>query len=125
LVGLKVIVVDDDEDTVDMFAVALSACGASVTTATTAVAALELVREIRPNVILSDIAMPDEDGYWLVGAIRELRDDEMRRTPVVAATAYSYEHSRARALAAGFNDHLQKPVDPETLCRTIAKAAGR
>jgi CheY-like chemotaxis protein len=125
LEGLKVLVVDDDEDTVDLFAVALVACGAAVTTAMTAVIALRLANEIRPDVILSDIAMPDGDGYWLLNEIRQLPDETIRHVPIVAATAFGQEHSRARALAAGFKDHLRKPVDPDVLCRTMAMAAGR
>jgi CheY-like chemotaxis protein len=125
LVGLRVIVVDDDEDTVELFATALSACGATVTTATNAADALRLVREVRPDVVLSDIAMARGDGYWLVGEIKRLDDEALCRTPVVAATAFGREHSHERVLKAGFTDHLQKPVDPELLCRTIARAAGR
>ena len=125
LEGLKVLVVDDDQDTVDFFAVALSACGAVVTTATSARIALRLANDVTPDVILSDIAMPDRDGYWLVSEIRRLPDETRRRIPIVAATAFGHEHSRSRALAAGFNEHLQKPVDPEVRCQTVAKAAGR
>jgi len=125
IAGVRVLVVDDDEDTVDLFAAALSACGATVTTATNAADALRLVSEIRPDVVLSDIAMARGDGYWLVGEIKRLDEDALRRIPVVAATAFGREHSHERAVKAGFTDHLQKPVDPEVLCRTIARAAGR
>jgi len=125
LVGLRVLVVDDDQDTVELFAAALAACGAAVTMATTAVDALRLVIETQPHVVLSDIAMPGGDGYWLVGEIRRIPDATISRVPVVAATAYGREHGRGRALASGFVDHLQKPVDPELLCRTVARAAGR
>jgi CheY-like chemotaxis protein len=125
LVGLKVLLVDDDEETVDLFAAVLTTCGAVSTTATTAREALRLASEIRPDVVVSDIAMAGEDGYWLVREIRRLADHVVRRVPVVAATAYGHEHSRARVVAAGFFEHLQKPVDPEVLCRTVATAAGR
>jgi CheY-like chemotaxis protein len=125
LAGLRVLIVDDDESTLEIFAAALSTCGATVTTALAATAALRLVTETRPDVILSDIAMPDEDGYWLVREIRRLPDETIRRLPVLAATAYGREHPRERTLAAGFMDHLQKPIDPEVLCRAVARAAGR
>jgi CheY-like chemotaxis protein len=69
--------------------------------------------------------MPDEDGYWLVDQIRRHADGEIRGVPVLAATAYAREHSRARTLAAGFQDHLQKPLDPAALCRAMARAVGR
>ena len=69
--------------------------------------------------------MVGHDGYWLVGEIRGLDHPSTPPLPVVAATAYGRDHSRARALAAGFTELLAKPIDPELLCQTIAKAAGR
>lgn len=125
LTGLKVVVVDDDDGSLEYFAAALRACGAAVLTASTALDALQLVRQGHPDVVLSDLAMVGHDGYWLVREIRRLRDEAARLVPVVATTAYGWEHSRARALAAGFDEHLQKPVDPVLLCRTVAGAAGR
>jgi len=125
LVGLQVVAVDDDEDSLEYFAAALRACGAAVLTASTAVDALALVRERGPHVVLSDIAMVGQDGYWLVREIRGLAGQDARAVPVVATTAYGREHPRARALAAGFVDLLPKPVDPEVLCLAIARAAGR
>jgi len=125
LVGLSIVVVDDDDGSLDYFAVALRACGATVRTAATATDALALVRERHPNVVLSDIAMSGHDGYWLVREIRALEDEAMSRVPIVAATAFGREHSRQRALEAGFSEHLRKPVDPDVLCRTIGKMAGR
>ena len=125
LVGVNVLVVDDDSSNLDFFAAVLKICGAAVMTASSAVDALALVRERRPDAVLSDIAMVGQDGYWLVREIRGLADEAARAVPVVATTAYGREHSRDRVLAAGFNDFLPKPVDPEVLCRTIAKAVGR
>jgi CheY-like chemotaxis protein len=125
LVGLTIVVVDDDEASRDYFAIALRSCGASVLTASTARDALRLVQEQRPDVVLSDIAMSEHDGYWLASEIRRLAEPAASRVPIVAATAYGREHSRERALAAGFIEHLQKPVDPELLARTIAQAAQR
>jgi len=125
LLGLTVVVVDDDESTLEYFAFALRACGAVVATASTALDGLRLVEAQRPDVVLSDIAMVGYDGYWLVREIRELGARVSLRVPVVATTAYGREHSRDRTLAAGFSEHLAKPVDPEVLCQTIAKAAGR
>jgi CheY-like chemotaxis protein len=122
---LKVLVVDDDEGSLDYFAMALGTTGAAVATASTAVDALSAVQDQRPDVVLTDIAMPGHDGYWLVREIRGLPDPTVRAVPVVATTAYGRVHSRERALAAGFVEHLSKPVEPELLCATIARVAGR
>ena len=125
LSGLKVVVVDDDESSLDYFSMALQAFGAVVTAVSTAADALRVVAERRPDVVLTDLAMMGQDGYWLVREIRGLADETVRTVPVVAATAYGREHSRDRALAAGFTEHLRKPVDPDVLWRTIAEVAGR
>jgi CheY-like chemotaxis protein len=125
LVGIRLLVVDDDEETLELFAAALGACGAEVSTATSATEALRVLETRGADVVVSDIAMPGGDGYWLVREIRRMGDERLSRVPVVAVTAYGREHSPARALAAGFALHLQKPVDPEVLCRTVAALAGR
>jgi CheY-like chemotaxis protein len=123
--GLRVVVVDDDESSADYFSLALRSAGAAVTSRATAAEALSVVVNERPDVVLSDIAMPQHDGYWLLEQIRAHRDASVRSTPVVATTAHGFEHSRERVLAAGFVEHLAKPVDPAILCVTIARVAGR
>lgn len=125
LLGLRVLVIDDDEATLDYFAMALKAAGAAVTTASNATDGLRLAQQHRPDVILTDIAMPDHDGYWLLREIRKLSDATLRAVPVVAATAFGRVHSRETTLAAGFSSHLSKPVEPHDLCVTIAEAGGR
>ena len=125
LTGLQILLVDDDPDILELFTVALTACGGEVTSADNAADGLALAMRNRPHVILSDIAMVGEDGYWLIGRLRQLAGDVLPNVPVIAATAYGREHSRSRVLAAGFTEHLQKPVDPEELCRIVAKVAGR
>ena len=125
LATVKVLVVDDDAASLDYFSFALETCGAVVTVATSAREALEIIPQVSPDVILSDIAMPGEDGYWLLGEIRRHADRGVSGLPVVAATAYGRNHPRERVLAAGFHEHLSKPVDPDLLCRVIAAAAGR
>jgi CheY-like chemotaxis protein len=124
-VGLRVLVVDDDADVLELFAVALTACGAEVTTTDNARDAIALATRTRPHAIVSDIAMVGEDGYWLVRELKRLPPEMLGDVPVVAATAYGREHPRARVLAAGFTEHLQKPIDPEQLCRIVARVAGR
>jgi CheY-like chemotaxis protein len=125
LMGLRILVVDDDPDILELFTMALRACGGEVTAASNANDGLALAVGTRPHVIVSDIAMIGEDGYWLVGHLRQLPPEILPAVPVIAATAYGREHSRTRVLAAGFTEHLQKPVDPEELCRTVARVAGR
>jgi diguanylate cyclase len=124
LKGVRALVVDDDEDNMELFSAALTACGAVVVTASGAEEALRLLSAQRVDVVVSDIAMPGGDGYWLIREVRRLPDARFSSIPLVAVTAFG-QHSRARALAAGFADHLQKPVDPEVLCRAVAKAVGR
>jgi CheY-like chemotaxis protein len=123
--ALRVLVVDDDPDILDLFVTALTACGADVAATDNARDALALAVQVRPHVIVSDIAMVGEDGYWLVRELRSLPADSLPNVPVIAATAYGREHPRPRVLAAGFTEHLEKPIDPERLCRTVAKMAGR
>lgn len=125
LTGLQILVVDDDPDILELFSTALTACGGEVTTTDNASDALALTIRTRPHVIVSDIAMMGEDGYWLIGRLRQFPPEMLPRVPVIAATAYGREHSRARVLAAGFTEHLQKPIDPEELCRAVAKVVGR
>jgi len=125
LVGLRVLVVDDDPDVLELFAVALTACGADVTTVDNARDALALATQMRPHAVVSDIAMVGEDGYWLVREMKRLPAEVIGDIPVIAATAYGHEHPRARVLAAGFAEHLQKPIDPELLCRLVASVTGR
>ena len=125
LLGVTVLVVDDDDASRDYFAMALKAAGALVVTAATAIDALRLLQDRRPDVVLSDIAMPNQDGYWLVNQVRGLADPATRVVPVIATTAYGYTHSRQRALEAGFIDHLPKPVEPDILTAAITRAARR
>ena len=115
------LVVDDDPDVLELFATALTTCGADASAIDNARDAVALAVQGRPHVIVSDISMAGEDGYWLVRELRGLTPS----IPVIAATAYGREHPRARVLAAGFTEHLQKPIDPEALCRLVAKVAGR
>jgi signal transduction histidine kinase/ActR/RegA family two-component response regulator len=119
LQGVQLLVVDDDHDALDMLSLLLLEAGASVRTATSAAEALALLRWIRPDVLLSDLAMPDEDGYSLVRSLRAIERDSGRRTPAVALTAYVRVQDRARAVDAGFDVFVEKPADPEELVAVI------
>ena len=125
MTGLEILVIDDDHDILELFSTALRTCGGEVTATDNASDGLALAIRTRPHVIVSDIAMTGEDGYWFIGRLRQLPSEMLPQVPVIATTAYGREHSRTRVLAAGFTEHLQKPVDPEELCRLVAKVVGR
>jgi len=121
--GLRVLIVDDEADARDIIGEILRRSGAEVTTAATAQEGLQLLGRVRPDVLVSDIAMPDEDGYAFMRCIRQLTPADGGDTPAVALTAYAREEDRARALAAGFRLHLPKPVEPEELVGAVAGLA--
>jgi len=118
--GTQILVVDDDQDALDMLALVLTEAGAAVRTATSATEALALLRWIRPDVMVSDLSMPDEDGYSLIRNLRTIERESGRETPAVALTAYVRVQDRARAQAAGFNVFVEKPVDPQELIAVLA-----
>ena len=122
--GLRVLVVDDDSDTLDMLTLFLRRAGAEVALAPTAAAALETLERFRPDVLVADIGMPDVDGYELVRRLRALPPERGGLTPAVALTAYAGEADRARALRAGFQAHLTKPVEPDALIAAVTDLAG-
>jgi signal transduction histidine kinase/CheY-like chemotaxis protein len=118
--GVRVLVVDDDGEGLALAEAILVRAGAQVRTCTSAADGVDGVRTWRPDVVISDIEMPREDGYSLIGRIRALTPDEGGLTPAVALTAYGRPQDRVRALAAGFNMHLPKPVDPGELTTIVA-----
>jgi PAS domain S-box-containing protein len=121
--GLRVLVVDDAPDDLALFAAVIAGEGASVETAPSAARALEVASTFEPHLIVSDIAMPEEDGYALLARIRADADLAVRNAPAIAVTAHARSDDRERALAAGFNGYLSKPVDPEALVRALADSA--
>ena len=122
LEGIRVLVVDDEPDALDLVARVLRRCHADVTVAASAAAALDVVQKSRPDVLLSDIAMPGEDGYELIRKIRQL-DPPDRPLPAAALTAFARSEDRRRALNAGFQMHLAKPVEPGELTAAVADLA--
>jgi PAS domain S-box-containing protein len=119
LEGLRVLVVDDEPDARELLSVLLARNGAAVDVADSAAQAREILSSTQPHVLLSDIGMPDEDGYDLMRSVRALPGEQGGTTPAIALTAYTRAEDRRRAFAAGFNDHLPKPVDPQALVRLI------
>jgi hypothetical protein len=103
----------------------LMGAGATVRTCRSAPAALEIVSQWRPDVLVSDIEMPGEDGYSLIHKVRALDADRGGNTPAVALTAYGRTQDRTRSLSVGYNMHVPKPVDPGELTAIIASLAGR
>jgi signal transduction histidine kinase/ActR/RegA family two-component response regulator len=125
LTGVRVLVVDDEPDARELFARTLSECGAHALTAASAAEALAAIERERPDVLLADIGMPGEDGYALIGKVRMLPPDRGGRTPAAALTAYAHAEDLTRALRAGFQIHLPKPVKSAELVNVIANLAGR
>ncbi len=123
--GLRVVVVEDEADTRDLLATMLSRQGAAVDTAPSAADGFEAVRRRPPDVLVCDIGMAGEDGYSLLSRVRALPSGEGGAVPAVALTAYARAEDRRRALDAGYQVHLAKPVDPDELIRTVARMAGR
>ncbi len=121
--GTRVLVVDDEPDTRELLAQVLQTRGAHVVIAGSAREALAALDAETFDVLVSDIAMPDEDGYALMRHIRLRPHESGGAIPGVALTAYTREEDRVRALAAGFNVHLGKPVEPEVLLATVARLA--
>jgi signal transduction histidine kinase len=123
--GVRVLVVDDNREALDLAVAILAGAGALVRVATSAPEAFETLRAWRPDVLVSDIEMPDEDGYALIRKVRALDDADGRRTPAVALTAYGRTEDRAASLTAGYNMHVPKPVDPGEFTAIVASVAGR
>jgi CheY-like chemotaxis protein len=120
LIGVHVLVVDDDPDARDLFRTVLEYCGALVTVVPTALDALAILDRVTPDAILTDVAMPNHDGYWLAEAVRKLPAERGGAIPMVAITAHGERHGPERTLSAGFQAHLRKPLDPWELCRSLA-----
>ena len=122
LSNLVVLVVDDDPDSRDLLHRLLSDCGATVTAAASAAEALAATNNQRPDLLISDIGMPEVDGYQL---LRSLRAGSDVRFPAIALTAFARSEDRTRALLAGFVAHVSKPVEPAELIATVAAVSGR
>jgi signal transduction histidine kinase/ActR/RegA family two-component response regulator len=123
--GLKVIVVDDEPDGRDLLETMLHSFGAEVRTAPDSSSGLAAVRVWRPDVVLSDIGMPGEDGYSFIRRLRALPAEEGGMTPAAALTAYGGPDDRLRTIAAGYQQHVTKPVMPEQLAAVVAALGAR
>ncbi|MBD1933362.1 MULTISPECIES: hybrid sensor histidine kinase/response regulator [Cyanophyceae] len=122
--GLRVLIVDDEADARDLLSTMLAEYGAEVTAVPSVSVALETLQRLKPDVLVSDIGMPEENGYSLIRKIRAL-DTASKNIPAVALTAYARAEDRTQALLSGFQLHVPKPVDPAELAAVIANLAGR
>ncbi|HTQ05119.1 MAG TPA: PAS domain S-box protein [Polyangiaceae bacterium] len=121
--GLRILVVDDDRDAREMLEEALVDAGASVRSADSASQALDFVRSFRPHVIVSDVGMPDEDGYAFMRHVRELGARQGGDVPSIALTGYARHGDKTLAIAAGFTAHVAKPVVPAELVELVVSLA--
>ncbi|MFM7424697.1 MAG: ATP-binding protein, partial [Elainella sp.] len=120
LSGLKILIVDDEPDARDLAAFVLQQQGAEVATAASAHEALLLLPQLRPDMLLSDIGMPEMDGYMLIQQVRRLAPEHGGQIPAIALTAYAGDTNQQQVLAAGFQKHLSKPIEPEGLVQAVA-----
>ncbi|HSS18638.1 MAG TPA: CHASE domain-containing protein [Pyrinomonadaceae bacterium] len=121
LSGLRLLLVDDDRDTLDLLSAALTQRSAEVTAVSSAADALASIKNFRPDVLISDIAMPGEDGYQLIQTVLAL--NVVPPIPTIAITAYAKEEDKERALAAGFQRYLAKPVELGEFISAVAELA--
>jgi len=124
LSGMKVLLVEDEEDTREYVRNLLEQCAANVTVAASAADAMKCLEHECPDLLLSDIGMPDEDGYSLIRRVRALPGECGGRVPAVALTAYARSEDRTRAMLAGFQNHVPKPIVPNELLAVLASFRG-
>ncbi|KAB8332952.1 PAS domain S-box protein [Scytonema tolypothrichoides VB-61278] len=125
LAGIQVLVVDDETDARDLLTIVLQGVGATVTAVGSVSEALNIIELFPPDVIVSDIGMPEENGYSLVQKLRNLETKIGKHIPTAAVTAYARAEDRRQALLAGFEIHLPKPVEPAELIAVVGNLAGR
>jgi PAS domain S-box-containing protein len=123
LSGLRILVVDDEQDTRELMVFIIQQSGANVTAVASASEALEVLKQSQPDVLVSDIAMPEINGYMLIRQVRTWSPEQGGQIPAIALTAYAGEINEQQALLAGFQKHLSKPVEPDELVQAIANLA--
>jgi CheY-like chemotaxis protein len=123
--GIRVLVVDDEPDSRDLLATILTRCGSDVRCSESAAEAMKAFKEWNPDLLVSDIGMPNEDGYSLIRKVRKLKSRRARKIPAVALTAYATDEDRLEALSAGFQIHVAKPIEPENFITSLAAVLDR
>ncbi|HEY9890574.1 MAG TPA: response regulator, partial [Candidatus Sericytochromatia bacterium] len=117
----KILVVDDEADSRDLIAFVLEQAGAEVIALSSAIEVLQFFQHTQADLLISDIGMPDMDGYMLLQQVRTLPRQD-KQIPAIALTAYAGEYDQKQAITAGFKQHMSKPIDPEKLIEAIAQA---
>jgi signal transduction histidine kinase/DNA-binding response OmpR family regulator len=125
LEGLRVLVVDDEADSRELVTAILTRSGGQVKCSESAEEAIRDVKSWHPDVLVSDIGMPKEDGYSLIKKLRRSKTKRERQIPAIALTAYATDEDRSQALSAGFQVHVAKPIEPQVLVKSIAALTGR
>ena len=125
LAGVKVLVVDDEEDARELIKRVLEGCDANVVTACSAAEAMTMLENQEPDVLVSDIGMPTVDGYDFLRQVRAMKGESGGRIPAIALTAFARSEDRTRALMSGYQVHVSKPVEPAELVATVASVVGR
>ncbi|MGH9767886.1 MAG: ATP-binding response regulator, partial [Blastocatellia bacterium] len=123
--GVRVLLVEDNPDTLEMLKFIFDKSGAEVIAAASVNEALEALERFRPDALVSDIAMPDQDGYDLIRQVRSREPERGGKIPAIAVTAYADALDRVRGLAAGFQMYVAKPVDPDELIAVVASLTGQ
>ena len=121
--GLRILVVDDETDAREFAVLTIRNCGGECAAAASAAEALRVLASFKPDVLVTDIGMPDEDGFWLIEKVRSLPHDQGGITPAMALTAYARTEDRVRILSAGFQIHVPKPIEPAELIAAVASLA--
>ena len=120
LLGVRVLVVDDEMDTRDFISTVLEECQAEVKAVKSVSEALQVIIDWKPDVLVSDIAMPEEDGYSLIRKVRSQPQEQGGKIPAAALTAYARAEDRTRAIQEGYQLHLPKPIEPAELATVVA-----
>ncbi|WP_088888827.1 GAF domain-containing protein [Leptolyngbya ohadii] len=125
LTGVQLLVVDDDLDNLNFYTVVLESSGAEVVAVSSAAEAMQHLSETTPDILVSDIGMPDTNGYVLMEQVKTAEATQGKQIPAIALTAYASDRDRELALAAGFRSHLAKPIEPDALVEAIAQLLGQ
>lgn len=123
--GVRVLVVDDEPDNLELITFTLEQYGVEVRAVSSSREALSILAQWQPDLLLSDIGMPEMDGYTFIQKLRDLPTEQDRFLPAIALTAYAGETNHQQALSAGFQKHLTKPVDPVELIFAIGETLGK